>query len=110
MAEWSLGDRKDSYVSGYPQFAHFISESPKTLHLRSFGALSIRVLLLMQHDLALKEKELLMLEEQAAQQSRLDGEDHKMGDFAYLMKTGGEKVQKHFCEAQTMLKEYCRLP
>lgn len=57
-------DDRARYVQGYPRLAYFFSQCPRYLHLRRFAALSIRVQLFRQHELAMMEANLLKLEEE----------------------------------------------
>src|SRR4051794_14363572 len=63
-------DNPDRYVQGYPRLAYFFSQCPRYLHLRRFAALSIRVQLFRQHELAMMEMELLKLEEEDSRADR----------------------------------------
>lgn len=52
----------DFYVKGYPKLSYFFAQCPRYLHLRRFSALSVRVQLYRQHELALLERSLMELE------------------------------------------------
>ncbi|KAF2187639.1 hypothetical protein K469DRAFT_103295 [Zopfia rhizophila CBS 207.26] len=55
-------DALAAFAQAYPRLADFFAECPRYLHLRRFSALSVRVLLYRQHELAGLEKELSGLE------------------------------------------------
>jgi hypothetical protein len=107
----NLGNHSQQHIEGYPKLAFFFSQGTRYLHLRSFSALAIRLLLYRQHQLTVLEKNLLELEARDAGSSD-PNRQFSLRNFACLyagpFTSSGQGDQQHelYETLKCELKEY----
>lgn len=89
---------------GYPGFSQFMASSNNSFAVRRFEALNVRILLYLQNDIVIKERELQQLDE-VSQEPQQD--DLETGCGSFMLDAGSTREQL-LKDLSVLVKDYSR--